>query len=104
MKENKVKIHLILKKGDSNQIRIGNLLIKGILCEKLFGVKFDHKLALDQNVKSFGKKVKAKLKTLARVVPYIILAKKILLMNSFFAEQLYYCPLIWMIDSCFSNN
>ena len=33
-----------------------------------------HKLAFDENVKSFDKKAKAKLK--ARVVPYIALTKK----------------------------
>ena len=60
-------------------------MIKGILCEKLFGVKFDHKLAFDQNIKSFCKKAKARLNALTRVVPCIELADKDNLMNSFFA-------------------
>ena len=64
---------------------------------KLFGVKFDHKFAFDQNIKSFCKKAKAKLKALARIVPYIVLAKKHLLINSFFAAQFNYYHLIWMI-------
>ena len=54
MKDNTDKFHLILSTGDSNQIQIRNSLIKGFLCEKLFSVKFDHKLAFDQNVKSSG--------------------------------------------------
>ena len=65
-------------------MQIGNSLIKGILCEKLFGVKFDHKLAFDQNVKSFCEKAKAKLKVLARVVLCIELVEKNNLVNSFF--------------------
>ena len=32
-----------LSTGDSNQIQIENSLIKSILCEKLLGVKSDHK-------------------------------------------------------------
>ena len=46
----------------------------------------------------------AKLKTLARIVPYTVLAKMNLVMNSFFAAQFNYCPLTWMIRSRFSNN
>ena len=85
---------MILSTGDSSQIQIGNSLIKGILCEKLSGVKFDHKFAFGQNVKSICKKAKAKLKALARVVSYIVLSKKNLVMYSFFAEKSNYFPLI----------
>ena len=42
-------------------------------------LKFNHKLAIDLNVKSFCKKLKAKLKALDRVVPYIVLEKNNLL-------------------------
>ena len=78
--------------------------IKDIRCEKLFVVKSDHKLTFDQNVKSFGKKAKAKLKVLARVSPYIVLAKQNLQRNSFFTAQFNYFPLIWIVHSRFSNN
>ena len=54
MKDNTDKFHLILSTRDSNQIQIGNSVIKGSLCEKLFSVKFDPKLAFDQNIKSSG--------------------------------------------------
>ena len=50
------------------------------------------------------KKAIAKLKALASVVPYIVVAKKNLLMNSFFAAQFNYCPPIWIIHSRFRNN
>ena len=84
MKYNTDRFHLILSRGDSNQIKLGNSLIKGILYEKFLGVKFDHKVAFDQNVKIICKKATVKLKVLARVVPYIVLVKKNLPMNSFF--------------------
>ena len=54
--------------------------------------------------KAFVKKQKPKLKALAKVVPYIVLLKRNLLINSTFAAQLSYYLLIWMIDSRFSNN
>ena len=92
MKDNTVKFHLILSTGDSSQIQVGNSLIKGILCEKLFGVIFDHKLAFGQNVKSICKKAKVNLKALAKVVSYIVLAKKNLVTNSFFASRFNFCP------------
>ena len=104
MEDNTERFRLVLSTWDSNQIQIGNSLIKGILCEKLPGVKADHKVAFDQNIKSFGKEAKAKLKTLARVVPDIVLAKKNLLMNSFFPAQFSYCAPIRTIHSRFRYN
>ena len=104
MKDNTDRFYLILSTGVSNQTKIENSLIKGILCEKLFDVKFDHKLTFDQNFKSFGKKAKAKLKGLAGVLSYIVFAKINLRMNSFFSTQLNCCTLIWMIHSHFSYN
>ena len=48
-------------------------------------------------------KANAKLKVLARFCSYMRLVKKKFHMNSFFAAQVSYCLLIWLIDSC-SNN
>ena len=70
MKGNVDRFHLIPSTGDSNQIQIGNSLIREILCEKLLDVKFGHKLAFDHNIKSFCEKAKAKLNALARVVSF----------------------------------
>ena len=77
MKDSIVKFYLILSTGDSSQIKVGNSLIKGILCEIFFGVIFDHKLAFGQNVKNICKKAKVNLKALAKVVSYIVLRKRI---------------------------
>ena len=40
--DNTNKLRLILSTGDSSQTKIGNSLWKGILYEKIPGVKFDH--------------------------------------------------------------
>ena len=59
MKGNTEKCHLMLSAGDSNQIQIENSLIKGSLCEKILGVKFDDKLTFDQHFKSLCPNAKA---------------------------------------------
>lgn len=44
--------------------------------KKPLAVKSDHKLTFDHYVKSFCKRANAKLKSLAKFVPYMGLAKK----------------------------
>ena len=97
---------MILSTGDPNQMQIGNSLTKGSFYVKVLGIKFGPKSTFGQHIKIFCKKTKAKakLEALARVVSYMELARKKLLMNSIFAVQFNYCPLISMIHSCFNNN
>ena len=65
-----------LSTGDSNQLEMGNSLIKVSLCEKFLGVKFDYKLTFAYQVKSLCKKANTKLKALCTFVPYMGLVKK----------------------------
>ena len=41
---------------------------------------------------------------LSRIIPYMDIAKRRLLMNSFFASQFNYCPLVWMCHHRSVNN
>ena len=52
--------------------------------EKLFGVKFDKKLTFDDHISDICKKAGRKISDLARVTPYMGIAKKSILMNAFF--------------------
>ena len=45
-----------------------------------------------------------KISALARVTPYMEIAKKHILMNAFFTSQFSYCPLVWMCHSRVNNN
>ena len=45
-----------LSTGDSNQLEMGNSLIKVSLCEKFLGVKFDYKLTFTYTSKAYVKK------------------------------------------------
>ena len=52
------------------------ILIKGSCFGELLGVKFDHKLTLNQPFKSLCKKANTKLKVFSSVVPYMRLGRK----------------------------
>ena len=51
------------------------------------------------HVSDMCKKANRKIKALARIVPFININKRHILMNSFFRSQFNYCPLIWMCHS-----
>ena len=51
--------------------------------EKLLGVKFDKKLTFNDHISGICKKAGRKISALARVTPYIGIAKKHRLMNAF---------------------
>ena len=61
----------MLSTEDSNQIEMGNSLIKVSLCEKFLGAKFDYKLTFAYTSKAY-----VKLKALGTFVPYMGLVKK----------------------------
>ena len=45
-------------------------------CKKQLRVKFDHKLTFDSHISIYGKKASCKINTLAKVEPYMDIAKK----------------------------
>ena len=45
-----------------------------------------------------------KLNTLSRVIPYMDVSKRRILLNAFFILQFSYCPLVWMFHSRRKNN
>ena len=72
--------------------------------EKPLGVKFDTKLTFDDHISDICKKAGRKISALARVTPYMGIAKKCILMNAFLTSQFSYCPLVWMCHSHVNNN
>jgi len=104
MKGNPDKCHVLLSTDVNKQIRVDNDIIQNSLCEKLLGIQIDSKLSFDNHVEKLCDNVSAKLKTLARVAPYLDLGKRKLLMNAFFRSQFSYCPLALMFHSRTLNN
>ena len=104
MKANISKCHLLVNKKDDVVINLGETEIKNSEYEKLLGIKVDTKLNFNEHLNDIISKASRKVNALSRVVPYMSLSKKKILMNSFFNSQSSYCPLIWMFHSRVINN
>ena len=72
--------------------------------EKLLDEKFHKKLTFDDHISNISKKAGRKISALARVTPYMGIAKKRILMNAFFTLQFSYGLLVWMCHSHENNN
>ena len=72
--------------------------------QKLLGIKFDSSLSFKGHITSLSKKASQKLHALARIVNYMDLPKRTVLMKAFITSQFSYCPLIWMFHSRTLNN
>ena len=103
-KANISKCHLLVNKKDEVVVNLGETEIKNSEYEKLLGIKFDTKLNFNKHLNDITSKARLKVNALSRVVPYLSLSEKKILMNSFFNLQFSYCPLIWMFHSRIMNN
>ena len=104
MKANKDKCHLIVSSNVKVSMKIDSKEVENSHCEKLLGVKVDRKLKSKEHLERIIKKASKKVNVLSRITPYMNIAKRKLLMNSFFISQFNYCPLIWMCHSRTINN
>ena len=88
---------------DAN-IQIANVTIKSSTSKKLLGVTIENKLKFDKHVENICQKASRKLNDLARLVNYMDLPKRRILIHGFFNAQFDYCPTIWMFHSRSLNN
>ena len=58
MENNADKCHLLVSANNTVNIKIGNIHITNSICEKLLGVKFDHKLTFDDHISEVCKKAR----------------------------------------------
>ena len=98
------KCHLLVNKKDDVVINLGETEIKNSEYEKLLRIKVDTKLNFNKHLNDVISKASRKVNALSRVVPYMSLSKKKILINSFFNSQFRYCPLISMLHSRMMNN
>ena len=104
VKGNTDNCHLLLSKGESFEIHIGDSIVDSSTCEKLLGIKIDSKLCFNDHIQDLCNKANRKLRTLVQATPYMNLQKRKVLMNAFFNVQFNYCPLGWMLHSRQNNN
>ena len=84
MKSNAEKSHLLVSTNDRVSMNVDGFKKDKSDTEKLLSVKFDKKLTFDDHISDICKKAGRKISDLARVTPYMGIAKKSILMNAFF--------------------
>ena len=104
LKRNADKCHFLVSTNDRVSMTLDGIKIDKSDTEKLLGVKFDKKLTFDDHISDICKKAGRKISALARVTPYMGIAKKRILMNAFFISQFSYCPPVWMCHSRTNNS
>ena len=81
-KANGDKCHLLLSSHEDVNIQIGNVTIKSSISKNILGVTIDNKSKFDKHVENICQKTSRKLKSLARLVNYMDLPKRRILMNN----------------------
>ena len=98
MKSNADKCRSLFSTNNTVNKRAENFDIKNGDCEKLLGVKFDHKLTFNISISmsylTLCKKASKNVHPLSRVTPYINISKRRIIMNSFLKSQFSYCSLV----------
>ena len=88
MKANINKCHLLVNKKDEVILKLGKTEIRNREYEKLLGINVDTKLNFNEHLNDIISKASHKVNALSRVVPYMNLSKKKILMNSFLTHNL----------------
>ena len=92
MKANKDKCHLIVSNNVKVPMKIDSIEVE------------NSHWKFKEHLEGIIKKASKKVNVLSRITPFMNIAKRKLLMNSFFISQFNYCPLIWMCHSRTINN
>ena len=87
MKGNADKCHLITNKFSSDHILVENSLVPNCKEAKLLGIIFDNNLSFETHVTNLCSKASVKLSALSRIMPYMSIPKRKILVNSFFLSQ-----------------
>ena len=98
MKANSDKSHLIMICAEATTAVIDGLPIDSGKTEVLLGITIDHELKFDDHVNRLCKKA------FARIVPFMTVSKKRIIMKSFIESQFEYCPLMWIFHGRGLNN
>ena len=87
----KSKFHFISSESKGFVINVENNQIINSKCEKLLGIKIDHKLAFSAHIVEISKKAGQKMNVLSRVIiQYMNITKRRTLLNEFFTSQFNY--------------
>ena len=94
LKANPEKCHVLLSETSETQLIVENVPIASSSCEKLLGIKIDHKLSVEPHVESLCKKASQKFNALARMTSSLKFKQRKLLLNAFITAQFSYAPVV----------
>ena len=97
------KCHLLVPTEKAVSINIDGSNVTNKKEQKLLGIKFGSSPSFEGHITNLCKKASQKLHALARIVNYMDLSKRKVLMKAFITSQFSYCPLIWMLHIRTSN-
>ena len=103
MKSNNDKCHLLVTTEKSVSMIIDGSNVTNKKEPKLLGIKFDLSLSFEGHITNLCKKASQKRHVLARIVSYLDLPKRKVLMKAFITSQFSYFP-FWMLNSRTLNN
>ena len=98
------KSHFLVSPYEKIGLKILGSTVESSPCEELLGITIDSELTVHKHIISLGSKANQKLSALARIVKYLTIDNRKILLNSFITAQFNYCPLIWMSHSRTLNN
>ena len=104
MRANKDICHIVISNNEKVSMKRDNIELENASSEKLLDITIYSKLNFKEHLEGIIKKASQKVNVLSRITPYMNLTKRKLLMNSFFASQFNYCPLVWMCHNHTINN
>ena len=90
MKANSDKSHLLMSCKGTVNANIDESLIKSNKAETLLGIKIDSELKFEDHVNFLCKKASQKLSALARIAPYMDIAKRKCIFKAFICSQFNY--------------
>ena len=101
---NSSKSHFLISPYETKSIQIQNSCIKASSSEELLGIKTDSNLTFHDHIISLCWKANKKLSALSRLLKYMDIIKRRILMKSYIFSQFNHCPLVWMCHSRNLNN
>ena len=104
MKPDVDRCHLLVTTEKSVRINTDGSKVKNKKEQHLPGIKFDSSLSFEGYITNLCKKASQTLHALARIVNYMDLPKRKVLIKAFITSQFSYCPLIWMLHSRTISN
>ena len=104
MKANPGKCDQLLSSKSPEVVSIDRRQTTSSFAETILGITIDSELNFENRRSALCNKVSRKMNALGRIINYMPLEKRSIVMKTFIESQFNYCQLIWMFHSRTINN